>query len=240
MARTLQESLLPAALPEMPGFETAARYRAAGEGNEGGGDFYDVFATGPARWALVIGDVCGKGPEAAALTALVRYTLRAIAPSRRRPSELLAELNEAILRQRSDGCFCTVAFGVIAPTPSGACLDVASGGHPLPLVVRAEDGAVAPVGAPGTLLGVVPDPELEDVRVELGAGDTVVLYTDGVTEARTADGFFGVEGLTEVLSDCAGCSPGEVAERVDAAVLASANSDVADDLAILAVSSAQP
>ena len=233
IARTLQESLLPVDLPAIPGVELAARYRAAGEGNQVGGDFYDVFRLDDSRWALVIGDVCGKGPEAAALTALVRYTLRAIAPSGGKPSELLCELNEAILRQRSDGRFCTVAFVVITPTPTGACLDVSSGGHPLPLIVRANDGSVAPVGTPGTLLGIVPDPKLNDMRVELELGDTVVLYTDGVTEAGAPDNMFGPPELAGIVSDCDSPEPGEVAQCLEAAAVNAGEGEPQDDIAIL-------
>ncbi|HEX5895731.1 MAG TPA: PAS domain S-box protein, partial [Thermoleophilaceae bacterium] len=158
IARTLQESLLPIELPDIPGVEAAARFRPTGEGNEVGGDFYDMFETGNRGWAVVMGDVCGKGPDAAAVTALARYTLRAAAMRERLPSRSLAVLNEALLRQRSDRRFCTVAYAYIERLDGGARVGVACGGHPLPLLLRA-DGSVEAVGAPGTLLGVVPDPD---------------------------------------------------------------------------------
>ena len=233
VARTLQESLLPSALPQIPGVELAARYRAAGEGNEVGGDFYDVFQLDRDSWAIVIGDVCGKGPEAAALTALVRYTLRAIAPARRSPCELLCELNDAILRQRSDGRFCTVAFATITPTPTGARLVLASGGHPLPLVMRAGGGEVEAVGSPGTLLGIVPDPNLEDTTVDLDAGDTLVLYTDGVTEAGAPDHMFGQPELAGIVADCESPQLGEVAACLEAAAVNAGAGEPQDDIAIL-------
>ena len=113
IARTLQESLLPSELPEIPGIETAARFRPTGEGNEMGGDFYDLFSSGGRGWTVVMGDVCGKGPDAAAVTALARYTLRAAAMRERLPSRGLHVLNEALLRQRTDRRFCTVAYAYL-------------------------------------------------------------------------------------------------------------------------------
>ena len=163
IARTLQESLLPVELPDIPGVEAAARFRPTGEGNEVGGDFYDMFETGDRGWTVVIGDVCGKGPDAAAVTALARYTLRAAAMRERLPSRSLAVLNEALLRQRDDRRFCTVAYAYFEKLDRGARVGVACGGHPLPLLLRA-DGTVETVGVPGTLLGVVPDPNLRGPR----------------------------------------------------------------------------
>ena len=168
-ARILQQSLLPPRLPRIPGYEVAATYRPAGEGNEVGGDFYDVFNTAVLGWALVMGDVCGKGPEAAELTALARYTVRTAAMSQHKPSDILETLNEAILRQRSDSRFCTIAYALLEPVRDGARLDVCCGGHPLPLVLRA-DGSVETAGKPGLLLGVFPEPQLSDQRVDLRPG----------------------------------------------------------------------
>jgi PAS domain S-box-containing protein len=182
IARTLQESLLPPELPQPPGLEVAARFRAAGEGFEVGGDFYDVFDTGSSRWAAVIGDVCGKGPEAAAVTALARYTLRATAMTQDVPSRILATLNEAMLRQRDDRRFSTVLYACLDQRGGEQKLRFASGGHPLPLVLRAG-GQAGEVGTPGTLLGIVPDPDLTDDEIVLRPGDAVVLYTDGVTDS---------------------------------------------------------
>ena len=152
VARTLQRSLLPGALPAVPGVELAGRYVAAGEGNEVGGDFYDCFATGGGDWALVIGDVCGKGAEAAALTALARYTLRAAAQHTRRPQAVLLELNDALLR---DAARLPLLHGPVrlADAAGGRrTVSLATGGHPLPLVLRAG-GEVETAGSPGTLLG---------------------------------------------------------------------------------------
>jgi serine phosphatase RsbU (regulator of sigma subunit)/PAS domain-containing protein len=182
IARTLQESLLPPELPQPPGLEVAARFRPAGEGFEVGGDFYDLFDTGSSRWAAVIGDVCGKGPEAAAITALARYTLRATAMREDVPSRILATLNDAMLRQRDDRRFSTVLYACLDQRGGGQTVRFSSGGHPLPLLLRAG-GDTCEVGTPGTLLGIVSDPDLTDAEISLRPGDAVVLYTDGVTDA---------------------------------------------------------
>jgi serine phosphatase RsbU (regulator of sigma subunit) len=212
----------------------AARFRAAGEGTEVGGDFYDLFDLGRSGWAIVIGDVCGKGADAAAITALARYTLRAAAMQEEQPSRILGLLNDALLTQRGDKQFCTVAYGrLITNSKPGALLELACGGHPLPLVLH-PDGKVESAGVPGTLLGVVPDPDLEDRAVELGPGDSLVLYTDGVTEARTPSGMFGVGELTAVLQSSVGLDAAGIAERIEGAVL-EVEDDPRDDIAILVV-----
>ncbi len=240
VARTLQESLLPPALPDIPGLELAARYRAAGEGNQVGGDFYDLFPLTDGSWAVVMGDVCGKGPEAAALTALVRYTVRAIAPGGGPPSAVLRQLNDAILRQRSDGRFCTVALAHLTPSPDGARLELASGGHPLPLLVRREGSAVEPVGEPGTLLGIVHDPELHDVTVQLGDGDSLVLYTDGVTEAGAPEHMLGPGELAAILAGCESTDAGDLAECLERAAVDAGGGEPQDDIAIVVARVAEP
>ncbi|HEV2756138.1 MAG TPA: SpoIIE family protein phosphatase [Actinomycetota bacterium] len=181
VARTLQKSLLPPNLPEIPGIDLAARYEPAGEGNEVGGDFFDVFRWGRRRWALVIGDVSGKGPDAAAVTGLARHTLRAAALAQRSPSAILGVLNEALLADGPREKFSTVVFATLEMTDDGVCLTAASGGHPPPLVLR-KDGQLEELAAPGTLIGVFPDVELADQFTYLEPGDTVVFYTDGVTD----------------------------------------------------------
>lgn len=237
-AQTLQRSLLPPRLPRIPGFEVAAAYRPAGEGTEVGGDFYDVFNTAVLGWALVMGDVCGKGPEAAELTALSRYTVRTAAMSDDKPSCILQTLNEAILRQRSDNRFCTIAYSLLNPTREGARLDVCCGGHPPPLVLR-KDGSVETAGVPGLLLGVFPDPQLTDYQVQLQTGDTVVFYTDGATEARSLEGeLFGEERLSELLSSCAGLDARSTVEKIERTVRAYSEGNLHDDLALLALQAA--
>ncbi|MBN1529020.1 MAG: SpoIIE family protein phosphatase [Thermoleophilaceae bacterium] len=231
IARTLQESLLPAELPDIPGIESAARFRPTGEGQEMGGDFYDLFSSGGRGWTVVMGDVCGKGPDAAAVTALARYTLRAAAMRERLPSRGLHVLNEALLRQRTDRRFCTVAYAYLESIDSGVRLGFASGGHPLPLLLR-PDGSVEAVGAPGTLLGVVPDPTFEDRSIELAPGDALVFYTDGVIEDR-GDGGLEEDSLATVLAGCAGMGADAIAACVEDAAISSRNGHPRDDIAVL-------
>jgi PAS domain S-box-containing protein len=232
IARTLQESLLPVELPDIPGVEAAARFRPTGEGNEVGGDFYDMFETGNRAWTVVMGDVCGKGPDAAAVTALARYTLRAAAMRERLPSRSLALLNEALLRQRDDRRFCTVAYAYIEKLDQGALVEVACGGHPLPLLLR-RDGTVQTVGEPGTLLGVVPDPDLEDSAVTLEQGDALVFYTDGVIEARGAEAILDERRLAELVATCAGEGADAIAAKVEDAAVLSQGGRPRDDIAVL-------
>jgi PAS domain S-box-containing protein len=234
IARTLQQSLLPPELPDVPGAEIAARFHAAGEGTEVGGDFYDLFDTAHG-WGIVMGDVCGKGADAAAVTALARYTLRTLGVQEDSPAEILRKLNDALLRQRADRRFCTVAYASLSVNGGGAAdVCLASGGHPLPYVLRA-DGAVEAVGEPGTLLGVLPDVRLTDSAIRLERGDLMVLYTDGVTEARGPGGMFGSDDLAAVLASCAGLDAISVAARIESAALDIQEGNPRDDIAILVV-----
>ncbi len=232
MARALQASLLPRELPDVPGFQVAARYHAAGEGNEVGGDFYDLFDTGDGGWAVVIGDVCGKGPEAAAVTGQARYTVRAAAMRQRRPSRILDTLNEALRFQRDDARFCTVSFVRMKLTASGARLTVACGGHPPPVILR-TNGRVDSVGNPGTLLGVFPDPELDDVMADLGPGDALILYTDGVIGTPSKGKVMAEERVADMLAPLGGRSAVEIAELLEHAVLDFQGGTLRDDVAIL-------
>jgi PAS domain S-box-containing protein len=232
IARTLQQSLLPAELPDIPGIEAAARFRPTGEGNEVGGDFYDLFETGERGWTIVMGDVCGKGPDAAAVTALARYTLRAAAMRERLPSRSLKVLNEALLRQRDDRRFCTVAYAYLETQDDGARIGLASGGHPLPMLLR-HDGTVEVVGEPGTLLGVLPDPNLEDRSLTLAPGDAIVFYTDGLIEGRGADGALDEDSLAELLGGCAGAGADAIAARVEDAAVSAQGGSPRDDIAVL-------
>ena len=170
IASVLQHSLLPRSLPEIRGFEASSRFLAAGEAYEVGGDFYDVFRSGSGSWTAVIGDVCGKGPEAASLTALARYTVRTASSPDSSPSQVLRTLHESISSERADLRFCTAALAQIEPPSNGsgaAHLTVALGGHPLPLVLR-KNGRVDSIGEPGTLLGALPTVVLADVEADLG------------------------------------------------------------------------
>ncbi len=233
VARTLQRSLLPPVLPDVPGIDLAARYVAAGEGNEVGGDFYDCFRTGDGEWAVVIGDVCGKGAEAAAVTALARYTARASATLHSdSPGVVLQDLNEAIRRETPHSRFCTVLYVSLALHGDRVTGCIASGGHPLPLILRA-DGRVETAGMPGTLLGILPDPEIRPQNMVLRPGDSLILYTDGVIEASPVDQRFGPEQFARVVSECHGRAPIATARHIEDAVLAVQGGQVRDDVAVL-------
>jgi PAS domain S-box-containing protein len=235
VAETLQRSLLPPELPDVPGIEIGTVYRPAGDGSEIGGDFYDVFALHDGSWGAVIGDVCGKGAPAAAMMALARYAVRTAALTERRPSAILRTLNEALLRGSVDERFATACVGRLdLPAGSPARITVADGGHPIPFVVR-NDGGVERIGAPGTLLGVFPDPRLEERSADLRPGDAVVLFTDGVTDERRGEEEFGEARLGRLLSRFAGYPAQDVAHAVVAAVEGFREDPPADDIAVVVI-----
>jgi PAS domain S-box-containing protein len=234
IARTLQQSLLPPDLPEIPGMAIDARFRPAGEGIEMGGDFYDAFEVGENLWAVTIGDVCGKGPDAAALTALVRYTLRAVTMHERHPERALELVNRAILRNRSDERFCSAALAIVESRPDGAHVELASAGHPLPLLLR-PDGSVEAIGARGHLLGLWPDFEAEPVSFDLEPGDALILYTDGVTDARAPEKILDTDDLADLVRGCAGAGAEATAEQIEHAVADSLPGEPRDDIAVLVI-----
>lgn len=181
----LQQSLLPTALPTIPGLEAAAHYHTASP-DLLGGDFYDLFPLNDTRWGFFLGDVCGKGPQAAAVTSLTRYTLRAAALHNPDPVEVLTTLN-TVLNQRyssGDARYCTAIFGTLEPRKDGFAVDLASGGHPLALVRRADGSAEYLPTPGGMLIGVLPQAKFTPAHTALSPGDTLLLYTDGLTEAR--------------------------------------------------------
>lgn len=232
-ARTLQESLLPPHLPAIRGLELAARFRPAGAGVQVGGDFYDIFEIGPNEWGIAVGDVCGKGADAAALTALTRYTVRAAAMYEDTPSGVLGVLNDALLRQRTDYRFTTLAFCILDLGRRPARLRVATGGHPRPLLLR-EDGSTAAVGAGGPLLGVVSGAAFSDQALELNDGDTLILYTDGLTDALAPARLLDEEDLLRTLAECRGMASGELSLRLEREALAGDPERVPrDDIAIV-------
>ena len=234
LARTLQESFLPPTTLSIPGLELGGAYRPAGDGSEVGGDFYDVFETGRGGWAVVLGDVCGKGAAAAVLTSLARYTVRAEAVRVAHPSGVLEGLHDAVTRYRPDE-FCTALCMLIDPDPDGLVATVASGGHHLP-VRRDATGAFETLGEPGTILGIVERPMLTDVVVPLRAGDLVVLYTDGVTEARRHDGaLFDDDRLHATIDDAADAGAQDVADRIVRAALDFQGGDARDDIAVVVI-----
>jgi phosphoserine phosphatase RsbU/P len=219
LADTLQRSLLPSHLPAIPGVALAARYRAGAEGVFVGGDTYDVTPLPDGRWMVLIADVCGTGAEAAGMTALTRHTARA-ASSSGRPAEVLAAVNAALLHDQDPGPlrFVTACCLVLDPGAGRATAQVAVAGHPLPLL-RQADGAIREVGTVGRPLGISADVSYDEVIVDLSAGSLLVLYTDGVTEARDDAGAqFGEEGLVGVLRETTGLSADATVAAVSAAV----------------------
>ena len=218
LARTLQRSLLPPALPNVPGLDLGARYLAAAAYLDVGGDFYDVFRNGAGGWAVVMGDVCGKGAEAATMTALARYTVQAAAMHVTAPDEVLALLNEALLRSGGGERFVTAVYGTITTGRGRVELLFAAGGHPLPLIVR-DDGTVEEAGTEGMLMGAFPDATTTNARVLLESGDALVLFTDGVLDATAEGGEpFGERRLRALLGECTGADADEIAERIERAI----------------------
>jgi phosphoserine phosphatase RsbU/P len=235
LARTLQESLLPPRLPGIPGLQVAARHVAGGKGAEVLGDFYDVFPSVRGNWGMVVGDVCGKGVPAAKSTALARYTVRAEAHRETRPRLILDALNQALLEWLTDDPrFLTAIYATVRPTPAGASVRISSAGHPLALVHRA-DGRVQAFGRPGTLLGIFPDPELHDSRKLLRAGDSLILFTDGVTEARSRidRALYGDDRLRDFIAGLGDMSAARIADAVQQSVLAFSGADASDDAVAL-------
>ena len=231
LAQTLQNSLIPPAPPQIPGLDVAAAYRPAGAGDEVGGDFYDVFETGRGDWAVVLGDVCGKGAEAAAVTALARYTVRAAAMRSRRPQRVLDALNQAMLLQQAER-FCTVVYAGVHRSRGRSRLTVASAGHPLPVWVGAA-GAPSVVGRPGSLLGVLDQPELTETAVDLDRGDAVVFYTDGVVEGRAGSEFYGDRRLCQLVADLRGQPAAAITRAVVEDVVGFQGGSPRDDIAVV-------
>ncbi|WP_314250983.1 PP2C family protein-serine/threonine phosphatase [Streptomyces kutzneri] len=237
-ASTLQRTLLPPALPVVPGLELACHYATASPQNVGG-DFYDVFPLDGKRWAFFLGDVCGKGPEAAALTSLTRYTLRAAALINPDPDVVLTSLNTALLLDPAIGSrFCTAVFGVLEPhEKEGFTVTVATGGHPPAYHLR-DSGAVEAVQPRGgMLIGAIDGAHFASHSIHLAPGEGLLLYTDGLTEARTLGGeMIGEEGLTRFLSARTG--PVSAAEVIADTVglLDATPHGAGDDVALLALS----
>ncbi|MEU7279349.1 SpoIIE family protein phosphatase [Streptomyces sp. NPDC045431] len=243
---TLQRSLLPPALPPVPGLESAAHYHTASPDHLGG-DFYDLFALGGGRWGFFLGDVCGKGPEAAAVTSLARYTLRAAAMNDPDPQAVLRTLNTVLADQYTGGDprYCTAIFGVLDPRgPDGDAtgadgahgfeVTLASGGHPSALVLRGEGGAAYLPTPGGLLIGILPDAPISVARATLAPGDTLVLYTDGLTEARTGTGRYGDDALLGFAARLAPCGA-EATVKALADLLDGFGEGLDDDTAVLAL-----
>ncbi|WP_221349589.1 PP2C family protein-serine/threonine phosphatase [Streptomyces beigongshangae] len=243
LARALQRTLLPPTLPEVPGLQAAAAYHTASQ-HEVGGDFYDLFPLDDGRWAFFLGDVCGKGADAAALTSLTRYTLRAAAIYDPDPCAALANLDLVLKGEYQGGAprYCTAVFGVLEPLPDGSfSVTLAGGGHPPALALRA-DGTVQPISTMGgQLIGMLPAPRFVRTTTTLSAGESLLLYTDGLTEARTPDGaMLGEDGLTRYLAAAhavgATDDPQRALLRSIETLLDNLGEGVSDDTALMALS----
>lgn len=234
VARSLQAALLPPALPVIAELGLAAKYRVAEGDIEIGGDFYDVIEVGKRSWGIVVGDVCGRGPDAAALTGLMRHSVRTAVVRESVPSRVLAQTNDAVLDQIDDARFCTAAYlrlDLDQPGPGQVRVTASSAGHPRPVVLRA-DGRAEVMECSGLLLGIIASPPLVDAELVLGPGDSVVLYTDGVTEARRGREFFGEKRLLETVQALANLDAEGIAAGLDDAVRRYQD-DANDDVAIL-------
>lgn len=242
MSSALQRSLLPPAIPDIPGLEVAVVYEPAGEGSEVGGDFYDVFAsagantpTGSSRWRFAIGDVCGTGPQAAAVTGLARHALRILAAEDMSVPDVLNRLNRLILAEGERARLLTLLHGEITTRPrrDGVTIELTSAGHPLPLVLD-PDGEVHEAATPQPLLGVFDGVQFHTDTLELRRGQVMLCVTDGVTERRAGARLLGDgHGLESILADCTGLSAGAVAARVQRAVRDFGPEPSNDDVALI-------
>jgi PAS domain S-box-containing protein len=236
IADTLQAALLD--LPDaIPGVAFAHRYRSATEATRVGGDFYDLFDLGSGRVGVIIGDVSGKGLEAAALTSFVKTTIKTHAFDGSRPATVMTKANDVLIRSLLKASFVTVFFGEL-DTFTGR-LTYCSGGHPPGIVKGPQDVSMLP-GTESPVLGAFPDMAFSERDVQLLPGDTLLLYTDGVTEARGGDGFFGDERLLELVASSRAKTPDELATAVLDGVLAWTGGTLRDDLAVLTLSVDQP
>lgn len=231
-AITLQQSLLPRSLPTIPGATVHPAY-SPGSGDAVGGDFYDVYRSGEDSWVIVVGDVCGKDTVAAAMTGLVRHSLRALDHVGTPFDEMLPKLNAVVLSSDFADRFCTVCYIRWTPTADGAVATVASAGHPLPFLRRA-DGHSEQVGRTGELIGVFDDVESPATEVALTSGDGLILYTDGIIERHAEEGWFGEERLAEVITTTSG-GPDQLVERIVEAAESFAPDAARDDIAVLAI-----
>ncbi|MFF1461799.1 PP2C family protein-serine/threonine phosphatase [Streptomyces sp. NPDC058330] len=241
LARSLQDSLLPPVLRTVPGLEAAASYLPAAGGTTVVGDFYDLFhAKGP-WWCTVMGDVCGKGTEAAKVTALARYTLRAEATQHLSPATVFEHLNSALIDQRKGERFLTAVYATFRVTSGGIAGRLCTAGHP-PALIRRADGRIQQVGRQGSFLGVLPEARLTDVRFRLAPGDALLLYTDGATEARArrtavsgARPQFGEDALAAALSGCRDLDAAGIVAHLGELLAEHSGDWASDDTALLAL-----
>jgi serine phosphatase RsbU (regulator of sigma subunit)/PAS domain-containing protein len=238
VAEALQASLLPRVLPDVPGVELAAAYMGATEGLDVGGDFYDVYRI-PGGWGLAIGDVCGKGEEAAAVTAAARHAIRVIAHGEPDPVEVLKKANDILLAEDVGGRFVTAKTAHLAWQGSSLHVSLGTAGHPGPAVMR-SDGRIETLGGGGLPLGIFTEAEPMPEHVELAKGDMLLFYTDGLTETRSSDMDYFEERLPDELVTLAGRSAAEVVAGIQARAEAFSAGEMRDDLTVLALRVTDP
>jgi serine phosphatase RsbU (regulator of sigma subunit) len=234
LATVLQRTLRPPQLPQLTGFSVAARYRPSVEHLEVGGDFYDVLGSDD-DLLVALGDVCGKGVDTAALTLQARQTIRTAAHFDRSPDRVIDALNSVLCGQKV-GTFVTALYARVRSGPDGrpAQADIAAAGHPGPILIRA-DGHVEQVDVSGIAAGVRPGARYRPATVQLHRGDTMLMFTDGVEEARRDERLYGVNRLLEMLSPYAGAGGEVICEAVERDVLEYLDGEPHDDMALLAV-----
>ncbi len=234
LAQTLQQTLLPPITPEIRRLQVATRFHPAGNGAELGGDFYDVFQSGTDKWSFLIGDVCGKGIEAAKVASLARHAMGVASIRHADPVEVLSWLHETILaRSPAPDRHLTAFYGDLTITDSTCEVHMSSAGH-VPPILRRADGTTTRVDVKGVLVGTWVEFEAESVRLSLSPGDSLVLYTDGVSEARTTNRFFGEEAVLELVQSADSNADAEaIADRILQAALTFSGGTTVDDVAIL-------
>ncbi len=233
LARTLQQTLIPPLPPEIPQLQLAASYRPAGDGLQVGGDFYDVFPIGAHDWVVVLGDVQGKGVEAAVVAGLVRHTVRALTVGLEDPDHVLASVNDVLLHHGSER-FCTAVILRLRFDGTRWEVVIGNAGHPAPILLRDGDEPQL-CGATGQLLGVLETDSFDEERLVLSAGDTIVLYTDGVTEGRLEAELYGDDRLLEWVRGHRTDGARELVDGLVKDVLDFQDGFARDDIAVLAV-----
>jgi sigma-B regulation protein RsbU (phosphoserine phosphatase) len=229
LAHTLQQTLIPPVPPQVPHLRLATAYRPAGDGSVVGGDFYDVFQVGAEDWWVVLGDVSGKGIAAATVTSFVRYTIRALAIDHRKPDDLLARLDHAMHVNGTDH-YCTLVLARLTRKHPHWAVQLALAGH-APALLRTPDGRVSEVGTPGNPVGLVDEPVFHTVH-HLLQDETLTFYTDGVTEARSADGWYGDTRLHELVAQ-ADHDPQVITDEIAGEALRFQGGVASDDIAVV-------
>ena len=238
LAATLQAGLIPPVAPHIPGLDIATAYHPAGTDLNIGGDFYDVYPTGPGRWIVALGDVSGKGVEAAIVTALIRHTLRAVTIQDHDPAHALSVLNDVVFHDDTDR-FCTLVLVLLTQHGESWTATVSLGGHAPPLLCR-PDQRPTPIGRPGTLIGALPAATFHTIEIPIQTGDTLLLYTDGVTDARHDNTFYDEARLYELIYQHLRSRPNTaptntLVETILHGVLAFQHDNPSDDIALLSL-----